>query len=166
MPTTLIRPAQQQDLPALLAIYNHEILNGVATFDLQPKSLAERQSWFDEHNKNNHPLFVAEQDGEVLGYASLSRYAEKAAYNSTVELSVYIAPSARRQGIASQLMHAVIDLAKKDNATHLIVSLITGTNQASISLHQKFGFNKVGTLHQVGYKHQQFLDVHIYELFV
>ncbi|KGQ27460.1 GNAT family N-acetyltransferase [Gallibacterium anatis] len=166
MPTTLIRPAQQQDLPALLAIYNHEILNGVATFDLQPKSLAERQSWFDEHNKNNHPLLVAEQDGEVLGYASLSRYAEKAAYNSTVELSVYIAPSARRQGIASQLMLAVIDLAKKDNATHLIVSLITGTNQASISLHQKFGFNKVGTLHQVGYKHQQFLDVHIYELFV
>lgn len=166
MPTTLIRPAQQQDLPALLAIYNHEILNGVATFDLQPKSLAERQSWFDEHNKNNHPLLVAEQDGEVLGYASLSRYAEKAAYNSTVELSVYIAPSARRQGIASQLMLAVIELAKKDNATHLIVSLITGTNQASISLHQKFGFNKVGTLHQVGYKHQQFLDVHIYELFV
>ncbi|KGQ62888.1 GNAT family acetyltransferase [Gallibacterium anatis 7990] len=166
MPTTLIRPAQQQDLPALLAIYNHEILNGVATFDLQPKSLAERQSWFDEHNKNNHPLLVAEQDGEVLGYASLSRYAEKAAYNSTVELSVYIAPSARRQGIASQLMHAVIELAKKDNATHLIVSLITGTNQASISLHQKFGFNKVGTLHQVVYKHQQFLDVHIYELFV
>ncbi|MBP4132786.1 GNAT family N-acetyltransferase [Gallibacterium anatis] len=166
MPTTLIRPAQQQDLPALLAIYNHEILNGVATFDLQPKSLAERQSWFDEHNKNNHPLLVAEQDGAVLGYASLSRYAEKAAYNSTVELSVYIAPSARRQGIASQLMLAVIDLAKKDNATHLIVSLITGTNQASISLHQKFGFNKVGTLHQVGYKHQQFLDVHIYELFV
>lgn len=166
MPTTLIRPAQQQDLPALLAIYNHEILNGVATFDLQPKSLAERQSWFDEHNKNNHPLLVAEQDGEVLGYASLSRYAEKAAYNSTVELSVYIAPSARRHGIASQLMLAVIDLAKKDNATHLIVSLITGTNQASISLHQKFGFNKVGTLHQVGYKHQQFLDVHIYELFV
>ncbi|KGQ43268.1 GNAT family acetyltransferase [Gallibacterium anatis] len=166
MPTTLIRPAQQQDLPALLAIYNHEILNGVATFDLQPKSLAERQSWFDEHNKNNHPLLVAEQDGEVLGYASLSRYAEKAAYNSTVELSVYIAPSARRQGIASQLMLAVIDLAKKDNASHLIVSLITGTNQASISLHQKFGFNKVGTLHQVGYKHQQFLDVHIYELFV
>ncbi|OZN49750.1 GNAT family N-acetyltransferase [Gallibacterium anatis] len=166
MPTTLIRPAQQQDLPALLAIYNHEILNGVATFDLQPKLLAERQSWFDEHNKNNHPLLVAEQDGEVLGYASLSRYAEKAAYNSTVELSVYIAPSARRQGIASQLMHAVIELAKKDNATHLIVSLITGTNQASISLHRKFGFNKVGTLHQVGYKHQQFLDVHIYELFV
>ncbi|WAX72429.1 GNAT family N-acetyltransferase [Gallibacterium anatis] len=166
MPTTLIRPAQQQDLPVLLAIYNHEILNGVATFDLQPKSLAERQSWFDEHNKNNHPLLVAEQDGEVLGYASLSRYAEKAAYNSTVELSVYIAPSARRQGIASQLMHAVIELAKKDNTTHLIVSLITGTNQASISLHQKFGFNKVGTLHQVGYKHQQFLDVHIYELFV
>ena len=134
MPTTLIRPAQQQDLPALLAIYNHEILNGVATFDLQPKSLAERQSWFDEYNKNNHPLLVAEQDGAVLGYASLSRYAEKAAYNSTVELSVYIAPSARRQGIASQLMLAVIDLAKKDNATHLIVSLITGTNQASISL--------------------------------
>ena len=166
MPTTLIRPAQQQDLPALLAIYNHEILNGVATFDLQPKSLAERQSWFDEHNKNNHPLLVAEQDGEVLGYASLSHYAEKAAYNSKVELSVYIGPSARRQGIASQLMHAVIELAKKDNATHLIVSLITGTNQASISLHQKFGFNKVGTLHQVGYKHQQFLDVHIYELFV
>lgn len=166
MPTTLIRPAQQQDLPVLLAIYNHEILNGVATFDLQPKSLAERQSWFDEHNKNNHPLLVAEQDGEVLGYTSLSRYAEKAAYNSTVELSVYIAPSARRQGIASQLMLAVIDLAKKDNATHLIVSLITGTNQTSISLHQKFGFNKVGTLHQVGYKHQQFLDVHIYELFV
>ncbi|OBW99808.1 GNAT family N-acetyltransferase [Gallibacterium genomosp. 1] len=166
MPITIIRPAQQQDLPALLDIYNHEIINGVATFDLQPKSLIERQNWFDEHNKNNHPLLIAERDGEVLGYASLSRYAEKAAYNSTVELSVYIAPSARRQGIASQLMSAIIELAKKDAATHLIVSLITGTNLASITLHQKFGFNKVGTLHQVGYKHEQFLDVHIYELLV
>lgn len=94
-----IRVAEQADLPALLQIYNEEVLHGTATFDLHPKTLAERQVWFDQHNQDNHPLLTAELDGTIAGYASLSAYAEKEAYCSTVELSVYVAkicPEKRR----------------------------------------------------------------------
>lgn len=79
-----IRVAEQADLPALLQIYNEEVLHGTATFDLHPKTLAERQVWFDQHNQDNHPLLTAELDGTIAGYASLSAYAEKEAYCSTV----------------------------------------------------------------------------------
>ena len=72
-----IRVAEQADLPALLQIYNEEVLHGTATFDLHPKTLAERQVWFDQHNQDNHPLLTAELDGTIAGYASLSAYAEK-----------------------------------------------------------------------------------------
>ena len=99
-----IRVAEQADLPALLEIYNEEVLHGTATFDLHPKMLAERQVWFDQHNQDNHPLLTAELDGTIAGYASLSAYAEKEAYCSTVELSVYVAKFAQRKGVASALM--------------------------------------------------------------
>ena len=84
-----IRKALQKDLPAMLEIYNYEVLNSTATMDIHPKTLEERQVWFDEHNTENHPLIVAEIDGKVVGYASLSRYREKEAYRRTVARSCF-----------------------------------------------------------------------------
>ena len=96
-----IRKAEQKDLVALLDIYNYEVINGVSTLDLNPRTLAERQIWFDQHNVENHPLYIAEMDGCVAGYSSLSSYREKEAYKSTVELSIYISPDYRKRGIAT-----------------------------------------------------------------
>ena len=161
-----IRKALQKDLPAMLEIYNYEVLNSTATMDIHPKTLEERQVWFDEHNTENHPLIVAEIDGKVVGYASLSRYREKEAYRRTVELSVYIDKEYRERGIASALMEYLIEEAKKDPEIHTIVSVITGENQASVNLHEKFGFSLCGRVHEVGKKFGRYLDIINYELIV
>jgi len=161
-----IRKALQKDLPAMLEIYNYEVLNSTATMDIHPKTLEERQVWFDEHNTENHPLIVAEIDSKVVGYASLSRYREKEAYRRTVELSVYIDKEYRERGIASALMEYLIEEAKKDPEIHTIVSVITGENQASVNLHEKFGFSLCGRVHEVGKKFGRYLDIINYELIV
>lgn len=162
----LIRKAETKDLNALLDIYNYEVENGVATFDLHPKTMEQWEVWFSLHNRENHPLIVAEKDGSVVGYASLSSYREKEAYRTTVELSLYVSPSHRRQGIATELMEVLLELAKNDDSIHAVVSVITGGNEASIKLHKRFGFTFCGTLHQVGVKFGRYLDIVHYELHV
>jgi len=159
-----IRKAETGDLEELLDIYNYEVENGISTLDLQPKTLEEWEQWFSMHNVDNHPLLVAEKEGHVAGYASLSSYREKEAYRSTVELSVYISPKYRRQGVASALMKEILEEAKRDERTHLVVSVITGGNEASIRLHGKYGFTFCGTIHEVGMKFGEYRDIENYEL--
>lgn len=166
MANVSIRRGCFEDIPALLDIYNYEVVNGVATLDLEPRTLAEWTLWFNAHNVENHPLYVAEVDGQVAGYATLSAYRTKDAFKSTVELSVYIGPDFRRQGLASQLMKAIIEDGKRDPATHLIVSVITAGNAASEKLHETFGFEHVGTLREVGMKKGQYQDTLEYVLYV
>lgn len=161
-----IRKAQPQDLDDLLAIYNYEVENGVATLDLTPKSRDEWQVWFARHNVGNHPLIVAEENGRVAGYASLSPYRAKEAYRSTVELSVYVAPEARRQGVATALMEAILRLAGEDDRTHTVVSVITAGNEASIRLHERFGFVYCGSIREVGVKFGRMLDIENYQKMV
>ncbi len=175
MQNIIIRKGRREDVPALLDIYNYEVVNGTATFDLQPKTLAERMQWFEEHQTEAHPLLVAELSLEqaddtdsiqsiVAGYATLSSYRPKAAYDSTAELSLYIAPACRRRGVATALMQAILQAARECPELHMVVSVITGGNAASIHLHEKFGFTHCGTLHEVGYKHGAYRDIDHYEL--
>lgn len=159
-----IRKAEQRDLCRLLDIYNYEVAHGVATLDLAPKTLPEWQSWFDAHNVENHPLFVAEENGQVTGYASLSSYREKEAYRSTVELSIYIHPEHRRKGVAGALMAFILDAARADGSIHTVVSVITTGNEASCRLHEKFGFTFCGTIREVGMKFGRYLDIDNYSL--
>lgn len=154
-----IRTAIESDLPKLLEIYNYEVLNGTATFDLHPKTLEERRAWFLAHNVGNHPLLTAELDGQVAGYASLSPYREKEAYAATVELSIYVAPEYRRRGVARRLMTEILTWARICDDIHTVVSVITGGNDASIRLHQEFGFENCGTLREVGEKFGRRLDI-------
>lgn len=162
----IIRKAEARDLPRLTAIYNDEVANGVATLDLTPKTEEERRGWLEAHNRDNHSLLVAEVDGRVAGYASLSPYREKEAFRSTVELSIYVARDCRRQGVAAALMEAILAQARADAGTHLVVSVITSGNEASERLHARFGFTFCGTLHQVGMKFGRYLDIDNYELMV
>lgn len=154
-----IRKAKIDDLKYLLDIYNYEVVHGTATFDLHPKTLEERTAWFYEHNIDNHPLYVAEIDEKIAGYVTLSAYRQKEAYKGTVELSIYIGPDYRKRGVASALMEFIICEAKSDPDIHVIVSVITGENTASVKLHEKFGFTYCGTLKEVGYKFGRYIDI-------
>lgn len=160
----LIRKAELKDLKDLLEIYNYEVVYGISTLDIRPKTLEEWKQWFDAHNLDNHPLIVAEIDGHAAGYASLSSYREKEAYCSTVELSVYVSASYRKMGIADALMKAILDMAKEDESIHMVVSVITGGNEASIRLHDKYGFTYCGSIHEVGVKFREYRDIENYEL--
>ncbi|MBQ8000096.1 MAG: N-acetyltransferase [Ruminococcus sp.] len=160
----VIRKAEHRDIEALLDIYNYEVENTTATFDLNKKTTAQWTRWFECHNTDNHPLIVAEIEGLVAGYASLSTYREKEAYKSTVELSVYVKVPFRRQGVATALMEEILRLAKEDSITHTVVSVITSENTESISLHEKFGFKYSGTIHEVGVKFGRYLSISNFEL--
>lgn len=161
----IIRKAEDKDLAALTEIYNYEVLHGVSTFDLTPRSMQVRRLWLRAHNKTvHHPLLVAEVDGAVAGYASLSPYRDKDAYAATVELSVYIAVDYRNHGLAKALVKQLIDMARECGKIHTIVSVITGGNAASVHLHEELGFSYCGTIHEVGMKFGQYLDIENYQL--
>lgn len=162
----LIRKADEKDIPRLLDIYNYEVINGVSTLDLTPKTIEEWQEWFALHQTEERPLLVSETDGIVSGYATLSPYRQKEAYKSTAELSVYIAPEFRRQGIASALMEEILKIARENGSLHLIVSVITSGNAASEALHKKFGFSYCGTIHEAGFKHGEFRSIDNFELII
>ena len=170
-PKIQIRKGRAEDLPALLSIYNYEVENGIATFDLHPKTTEDWNAWFQAHSTELHPLLVAEMISSgsmpcIAGYATLSPYRAKEAYHSTVELSVYVSPTCRGQGVASALLEAILQLAHQNADIHVVVSVITSGNEASTHLHEKFGFTYCGTLHEVGYKHGAYRDIDHYELFV
>lgn len=161
---TEIRPAREEDLPALLAIYNHAVLHSVATFDLEPLSLADWQAWYTRHNVDNHPLLVAVIGGVPVGYATLSSYRPMPAYRSTTELSLYIHPDFRRRGLGRLLAERILETARADERTHMVISVITAENEASCHLHEQLGFTLCGHLHEAGYKHGRYHDVLHYEL--
>jgi phosphinothricin acetyltransferase len=157
MPT--IRPAMDADLPALTEIYNHYVVHTPITFDVTPVTPDERRPWFSEHAAGGrHRLFVAEEQGRVLGYASTSRFRPKPAYDTTVESSVYCRADAVGRGIGTllyrELFHAI---AGED--VHRIVAGVTQPNAASVALHTRAGFEPVGVFSSVGRKFDRYWDV-------
>lgn len=154
-----IRKAQEDDLQALLDIYNYEVVHGTTTFDLYPKTLAQRKEWFQMHPGGRYLLLTAEEDGRAVGYASLSPYREKEAYAETVELSVYIDVNYRRRGIADALVTRILAYAREREDIHTVVSVITGENAASIRMHEKYGFADCGCMKEVGKKFGRMLDI-------
>lgn len=158
----IIRPAVIEDLPSLLEIYNHAVRTTVATFDLAEFTLDQRRAWFS-HYGGKYPLIVAERAGRIVGYASLSRYREKAAYDRTVESSVYIHPDFQGQGVGKALMVDILAQAVS-LGHHVVIAGITGGNDASVRLHVGLGFELVGAFREVGWKFDQWQDVHFYQL--
>lgn len=162
----VVRRGVSSDVPSLLEIYNYEVVNGASTLDLNPRTLAEWESWFASHQNDLHPLFVAEVDGAIAGYASLSSYRPKEAYRSTVELSVYVHHDMRGRGVATSLMDELLAHAQAHEEIHLVVSIITSQNKASVHLHDKYGFQPCGVVHEVGFKLGEYHDILMFELFV
>lgn len=163
MTNPIIRPVEQRDLAELLAIYNHYIETTAITFDLAPKTLGQRQQWLDTFKPAGRwQCFVAVKDGAVTGWACSGKLREKAAYDTSVETSIYVKPGSERQGIGRRLYAALFEaLAKED--VHRAYGCITVPNQASVGLHEAFGFVLVGAFHAVGRKFDRFWDVAWYE---
>ncbi len=160
-----IRKAGLKDIVGITAIYNYSIINTVATFDLEPKSIEDRMNWFAEHN-DKYPVYVAEKDGKVIGWAALTKLYEKQAYEQSVELTVYVDHKYRRQGVGKYLMEELIRHAKKRGDLHSIISKITQSNDASIELHKKIGFECIGTMKEIGFKFGHYIDVHFFQYMI
>lgn len=158
----IIRDAVQEDVPVILEIYNDAVRNLAATFDLEEKTLEERMEWFG-HYGGSHPLIVAEVDGKVAGYSSLSMFREKEAYKSTVELSLYIAEDCRGRGLGKALMEEILRRARQ-NGFHTVISGITAGNEVSVRLHEYFSFDYIGNFREVGKKFGVWQDVLFYQL--
>ena len=125
MSELVIQSITKNDISACLAIYNYEVINGVATLDLEPRTLEEWREWYNAHSDEHHPIIVGSIDDVVVGYASLSPYRLKDAFKSTVELSIYIHQDYRGQGVATRLMERILEMAKADTMIHNVVSVIT-----------------------------------------
>ncbi len=147
------------DLPAITEIYNDAIRKTVATFDTEPKSHEEQKLWFDAHG-TNYPIIVADTDGAVVGWASLSHYSDRCAYSETAEVSVYVAEPHRGKGIGRQLLQELVERGK-ETALHVLIARIAGGNEVSIHLFEAYGFTHVGILREVGRKFGKLIDVYI-----
>ena len=163
-PAATIRPATDADVPALCAIYNHYIVHTPATFDLEPYSVEDyREQWFNRHaSVGPHRVFVAEVDGEILGMSYSSEYRAKAAYAITVTTSVYCAPGQTGKGLGLRLYDALFAALREESVTQA-VALITQPNRPSETLHERFGFARVGVLRGVGRKLGQEWDTAIWQ---
>ena len=160
---TTIRPAQSEDLPRLTDIYNHYVINGHVTFDLEPVTLEERREWFAQFAAAGpHRLFVAEENGIVLGYAGSFRFRTRCAYEGTIETTVYCAPEAVGRGVGSALYAALFDSLPNEDL-HVAIGAIALPNPPSIAFHERFGFVLAGVMHEVGRKFDRYWDVAWYE---
>ena len=153
-----IRKAGIQDLPAILTIYNDVIVNTTAVYDYKPHTLEMRTAWFNTKKEQGIPVFVAEENGEILGLSSFGPFRAWAAYQFTVENSIYVASDKRGKGLGKLLMPPIIDAAR-EMGMHTMVAGIDASNEASIGLHRRFGFEEVALFKQVGWKFEKWLDL-------
>lgn len=158
-----LRRAVRSDVPVLLAIYNHYVVNTHITFDLEPRTLEQRLAWFDLFAScGRHQCFVAERGSAPIGWACSGPFKERAAYDTSVETSVYLAPPETGKGIGARLYALLFDsLSRAD--VHRAYGGVSQPNPASARLHERMGFARMGTYREVGRKFGRFWDVHIYE---
>ncbi|RLV04301.1 GNAT family N-acetyltransferase [Streptomyces griseocarneus] len=154
-----IRPGAEGDLERLTEIYNHYVLGTPVTFDIEPVSAGDRGQWLADHPPTGrHRLLVAAQEGTVLGYATSSALRPKRAYETSVETSVYLAPEHTGRGVGALLYRALFDaLAQED--VHRAYAAVTQPNEASMRLHERFGFRPAGVHREVGRKFGTYWDV-------
>ena len=158
----LIRPAVLSDCPGILEIYNDAVLRTTASYDYEPRTLEHRQEWMSARQADRYPIFVAvrqEAGGErVLGWSALNPYHTRVGYRYTAENSIYVAAAVRGQGLGARLLGPLLPAAE-ERGLHAIIAVIDASNEVSLRLHARFGFEQVGHFKRVGYKFGRWLDV-------
>jgi L-amino acid N-acyltransferase len=161
--TVVIRDARELDLAAMLAIYNDAVLTTTAVYDYQARSSEQQMAWFTAKQEQSLPVLVAEDDGAVVGFASYGSFRPWPAYLHSVENSLYVTPERRGCGIGSALPPALIQRAA-ERGLHTMIAGIDATNEASLRLHAKFGFERVAQFREVGWKFERWLDLAFLQL--
>lgn len=152
-----VRLAGLDDAEGIRAIYNREVLEGTATFDLRPRSITDQRRWLTDRS-GAHAVVVAVEDPVVLGFGSLSPYRDRPAYRTTVEDSVYVDPAHQGRGVGRAVLDGLLQTATQ-HGFHAVVARISGPNEASVALHRSCGFETVGIEREVGRKFSRWLDV-------
>lgn len=158
----LLRPATPADAAATAAIYNQEVSSSRVTFDLVTRTVAEQAAWLEERT-GALEVVVAEIDGEVAGFASLSPYRDRPAYRTTVEDSIYVHEDHRGSGVGRALLEEIVAVAR-ERGFHSVIARIVADHAASIRLHAAVGFEQVGVEREVGRKFGRWLDVMVMQL--
>ena len=143
-----IRDATETDLAAVIEIYNAAIATRMSTAQLEPVTVDSRRHWLKDHSPDHHPFWVAEVDGEIGGWLTLKEFLPRCAYSGTAEVSVYVDPRRRRQGIGRYLLGEAIKRAPQLEIT-AIVGLIFAHNEPSLRLFAELGFERWGLLPRV-----------------
>lgn len=160
-----IRDATEGDLGDVAALYGREVLNGTATFELEPPTRDEMARRFAAVKRHNLPWLVAELDGAFAGYAYASPFRPRPAYRYGVEGSIYVEESARGHGVGRTLLEALIGRVRVMGLRHVIGAISdSDTSAASIALHRALGFRDAGVYRQVGWKFDRWLDVTLMQL--
>lgn len=145
-------------MDAVTAIYAHHVLHGLASFETEPPGATDMRRRRAEVVAKRLPYLVATDDSGVLGYAYANSYRQRAAYANTVENSVYLRADATGRRIGRHLLSALIDACEASGLRQMVAVVGDSANIASIRLHEKLGFRRVGVLTNVGYKHGRWLD--------
>ena len=153
-----IRAATADDIPGILEIVNHEILNSTSIYEYLPRNLAAQLTWYHDKLRKGFPVIVAESGGVVAGFGAYGTFRERAAYKSTVEHSVYVEKGFQGTGIGSMLLEKLIALAIADGR-HVMIGGIDAGNAASIEFHARHGFEKCGLVREAAYKFGRWLDL-------
>jgi L-amino acid N-acyltransferase len=162
MASSQIRDAKVSDVSSMLTIYNDVLATSTSIFSDIKRSADDQSKWFEDRQAQGWPVLVAYREDEVIGYASYGPFRTWPGYRHTVENSIYLAPSARGQGVGTQLLAALLQRAEEQRL-HAVVAGIDGENIASMRLHEKLGFTKVAQLKEVGRKFDRWLDLVFYQ---
>lgn len=158
-----IRPSREEDIAAITAIYAHHVLHGTGTFETEPPSPAEMASRRADVLARNLPYLVAEEDGEVLGFAYCNWFKPRPAYRFSAEDSIYMSESARGKGLGAKLLAALSQAAEAAGVRKLIAVIGDSANASSIGVHRNQGFTHVGVLKDCGWKFGEWRDVVLME---
>ncbi|MDE1181766.1 MAG: GNAT family N-acetyltransferase [Paraburkholderia sp.] len=154
----LMRDATDDDIPAIQAIYAHHVLTGVASFEETPPSVDDMRARHASVVGHGLPYMVAEIDGKVAGYCYATPYRPRAAYRNSIEDSIYIDDTYRGRGLGRLLLQTLIEQCERGPWRLMIAVIADGGSGGSLSLHRSLGFELVGTLKSVGFKHGRWLD--------
>ena len=161
--TTTVRASQEADITAITAIYAHHVLHGTGTFEIDPPGSADMAMRRADVLGKGLPYLVAEQAGQVVGFAYCNWFKPRPAYRFSAEDSIYVADSARGQGVGRQLLHALACQAEAAGVRKLLALIGDSANTGSIGLHRALGFTEVGVMRSVGWKHGAWRDIVLME---
>ena len=158
-PALLIRPSTPADLPAITAIYAHDVLHGTGTFELDAPDVAEMARRRDDVLGKDLPWLVAQADGQVLGYAYANHFRPRRAYRFCLENSIYLAPDERGRGVGRLLLTELVSRCEAAGARQMLAVIGDAANAGSIGVHAALGFEHTGVLRAAGWKFGRWLDV-------